>query len=98
MTRNRRRGFHLAALAARRRGADLIAEELRSAARLAAIFREEDEEIDARLGENIMTAEYRCRRCGACFNVPTAFEAHERECGAGWTDALQTQKGETDAQ
>jgi hypothetical protein len=58
--------------------------EWQSRRRLAAVFAEEDAEIAARLGEDIMaepTYRFKCRFCGSRFSLELQRDTHEEQCG-----------------
>lgn len=53
-----------------------------SAARLAAVWAEQDAEIEARLAEGPgMKHKFVCKHCGSRFSLDQEREAHEKECG-----------------
>jgi hypothetical protein len=70
-----------------RRHSERGGEESSSAARLAAVWAEQDAEIEARIGGTAaMSYRFKCRHCGSQFSLEQQKDDHEAECakaGAG---------------
>lgn len=63
-------------------------EKLASNLRLAAVWRERDAEIAARLGEEeVVSYRFECKHCGSKFSLEVQRDNHQAECGrVGMTD------------